>query len=161
MTILDAIATPSWWSGPASITGRHHPPGQTNLSHALGTFRAARWAWRRVPWVQIRLDPCKRRAFLLAALCHDAGKQHDREHHEIAGADLALRLWPDVPLIAYLVLHHSGRWGPSYCDRARWMVRAQVGETARVIDYDCQRWQWLADLLAECDYMDAHAHVVR
>ena len=152
MSLLDQLAPARWWDGPASLTGRHHPPGQSNRSHALGTLRAARWAWRRVPWQSVRRDPRQRRAFMLAAIFHDIGKTVDRENHEIAGAQIALDTWPTQPLIAYLVLHHSGRWGPAYAPRIAWMVQHGI------IEVDTPRNRWLSDLLSSCDYFDAHRH---
>ena len=150
-----------WWAGPASVSGDHHPPGQTNLTHALSVWRCARWAWRRVPWAYLRHSPRHRRAFLLAALYHDIGKSIDRANHETAGASWALRRWPDLPMVAYLIVAHSGRWGPTWCDRQKWMLNHETAVPwQRVIDLDNEQHRWLADLLAGCDYVDAHRHEI-
>ena len=123
MSILESLAPAEWWDSPASVTGRHHPPGQTQRQHALATFRAARWHWRRVTWKDTRRSHRTRRSFLIATICHDTGKQFGRDNHEMAGAAHALRTWPDLPLVAYLVLGHSARWGPSHAQRWQWMAR--------------------------------------
>jgi hypothetical protein len=144
--------TGSWWSEPASASGLHHPPGQTSLSHALGVWRVARLAWRRIPWDDLRADWAAHRDFLTAALFHDIGKARSREAHEIEGADWCLERWPDRPLRAYLCLQHSGRWGPCYSERIAWMVEHHL------LHLDNERHRWLADLLAGCDYVDAYRH---
>lgn len=146
-----------WWLSPASLTGQHHPPGQTQLSHALSVYRAARWAWRRVPWAAVRCNPRRRRSFLLAALYHDIGKHVDRDRHEMAGADMMVAR---DPVAAYLILHHSGRWGPSYSQRIGYMVDTWISDTVRMIDYDDERMRWLGDLLGSVDYADAHRHIM-
>jgi hypothetical protein len=141
-----------WWAGPASASGQHHPPGQTCLSHALGVWRAARLAWRRVPWDDLRASWQAHTDFLVAALYHDVGKCRSREAHEIDGASWAIERWPDRPLRAYLILAHSGRWGPSWSARVAWLVEHHL------LHLDNERHRWLADLLAGCDYVDAYRH---
>jgi hypothetical protein len=152
VTILDAIAPASWWDSPASLTGRHHPPGQTQRMHAIGTLRAARWLWRRVPWQSVRRDKRQRRSMLIAALIHDCGKSVDRAEHETAGALMALQAFPNAPMVAYLVLHHMGRFGVTAWRRSRWMIDHGI------IELDTPRARWIADLLQNCDYCSAFSH---
>ncbi len=140
-----------FWLAPASASGRFHPPGQTMWIHAVGTWRAARLAWRRVPWDDTREDQGMRKAFLTAAFFHDIGKGVSRHDHEQAGAEMLL---PRSPLAAFFVLRHSGRWGPSWEQCRAWL--AQRG----LQDLDTERNRWLCDLLAGCDYVDAYRHII-
>lgn len=125
------------------------------LDHARGTLALARWAWRRIADDRLRLNATTRRAFLLAAIFHDVGKSADRGDHERAGAEIVLQAWPKQPLVAFLVLHHSGRWGPPQPELQQWLIDHQIIEAV-----DTQENRRLAELLAGADYIDAHRHQI-
>lgn len=91
---------------------------------------------------------------MLAAIFHDIGKTVDRANHEFAGAQIALDMWPRLPMVAYLILHHSQRWGPCCEPRIAWMVQHDI------IHLDDQRARWLADLLSVADYTSAFANKI-
>jgi hypothetical protein len=135
-----------WWDSPASLSGRHHRPGQTQLGHAVGVLRLAALHWRRVPWETTRKSRQACRSFLRAAFFHDVGKAIDRSQHEVAGC----RWMRDRdPFASFLILLHMGRWGPGYRDTVRAMVDLNL------LYLDAPSTRWLADLLAGCDYTDA------
>jgi len=135
-----------WRQTPASLSGQHHKPGQTQAEHARAVYRLACKHWRRCPWPEVRHNHKIHRSFLRAALFHDVGKSTDRYNHDIASYVYLIQK-KDL-LAAVLALTHMGRWGSKEVH--------DLLEMPKVRDLWSQApVRWMAQTIQACDYQDA------
>lgn len=140
-----------FWKEPSSRRGLH-APGETQGSHARGVFLLAAAHWRRVPWVHVRKNRSLCRSYLRAAMFHDAGKKFDRDRHEAMGFEWML---PRDEVAAFIILSHMGRWGPGVVEKMNILYDFKADHLNNPTN------QYLADMVASCDYTQACCFLLR